>query len=111
MPHNILLVLGAGGRIGAALASTFTAKGYKVALASRSTTTGLDDNGIFKVQADLANPAGVEATFQTVAKQFGAWPSVVVYNGKCHCHTRRTIWCFNLKLTVLNLSCCPHYKP
>lgn len=80
---KILLVLGAGGRVGASVASLFSKNGYNVAIAARS----LDDNkvnsdGFLQIKLDAANPEAVKPAFEKVKKQFGGWPSCVVYNGE-----------------------------
>lgn len=82
MSSKVVFVLGAGGRIGAALRSKFAENGYKVALASRSAKTNLESDGTLNVRLDLANPAEIEPAFKAVKDHFGSGPSVVVYNGK-----------------------------
>lgn len=80
--EKIILIVGAGPRVGRGIASRFRAGGYKVALAARSLTTGLSAEGTLEIKIDLADPTSVPQIFETV-KQFWGFPSVVVYNGMC----------------------------
>ncbi|OAP58589.1 hypothetical protein AYL99_07679 [Fonsecaea erecta] len=79
---KIILILGAGSNIGAALAQAFAAKGYKVASASRTppktTTTGVPPD--LHIPVDLAKPETVPAVFERVRKELGGEVGVVVYN-------------------------------
>ncbi|KAH8163710.1 hypothetical protein CIB48_g4548 [Xylaria polymorpha] len=77
--EKIILIVGAGPRVGRGIASRFRAGGYKVALAARSLTTGLSAEGTLEIKIDLADPTSVPQIFETV-KQFWGFPSVVVYN-------------------------------
>jgi NAD(P)-dependent dehydrogenase (short-subunit alcohol dehydrogenase family) len=77
---KIILILGAGPRVGQATAATFASAGYKVALASRSAAAGISLNGHLGIAVDFSNPATIKSVFDKVEKQWGA-PSVVVYNG------------------------------
>jgi NAD(P)-dependent dehydrogenase (short-subunit alcohol dehydrogenase family) len=80
MPH-VLLILGGGANIGAAVANKFAAGGYKVAIAARSVVDGLDNStGFLNIRADLSDPAVVPNIFDKTRAKFGL-PSVVVYNG------------------------------
>jgi NAD(P)-dependent dehydrogenase (short-subunit alcohol dehydrogenase family) len=76
---KVLLLLGAGANIGASVARTFAANGYKVALASR--TSRNHDAANLHVQADLSDPSSLVSVFQKVERELGT-PSVVVYNGE-----------------------------
>ncbi|KAL6245918.1 hypothetical protein RBB50_007071 [Rhinocladiella similis] len=76
---KVALVLGAGPNIGKHVANALSAKGYKVALASR-TDHGTEKDQIH-VPIDLTKPENVPGVFDLVKDQFGAPPSVVVYNG------------------------------
>lgn len=80
MASPVLFVLGAGPGIGSSVAKAFARKNYRVALAARSFTDGVDDDGHLRVKLDLSKPADVAAAFAKVEKTFGP-PSVVVYNG------------------------------
>ena len=73
------LVIGAGPRIGKALAETLTKAGYRVALASRAPKDALSQYKYFPV--DLSKPETVAGLFETVTKSLGA-PSLVVYNSE-----------------------------
>jgi NAD(P)-dependent dehydrogenase (short-subunit alcohol dehydrogenase family) len=78
---KVLLVLGAGGNIGASVASLFAENGYKVAIAARRLKDGVNDAGQLQVQMDLSKPETVDATFDKVTAKLGP-PNVIVYNGK-----------------------------
>lgn len=77
---RVILVLGSGPNLGTALASTFAGSGYKVALAARSLTTSVTEEGLLNIQADLSDPQAVPQVFQKTVDTFGP-PNVVVYNG------------------------------
>lgn len=77
---KILLVLGAGGNVGASLAGLFAQKGYKIALAARRLQDAVNEDGTLHIHADLGNAESVESAFDKVASHFGP-PNVVVYNG------------------------------
>lgn len=77
---NIILIIGAGPRVGKSVASKFADNGYKVALAARSLATGMSSDGTFNIKADLSDPGSVPRAFQAVEEQWGP-PNVVVYNG------------------------------
>ncbi|KAK5165785.1 uncharacterized protein LTR77_008708 [Saxophila tyrrhenica] len=76
---KVLLVLGAGGNVGASVASSFAKNGYKVAIAARRLSDAVDDDGNLQIQADLSKPETVKSSFDKVTAKFGP-PSVVVYN-------------------------------
>ncbi|MCJ1401956.1 hypothetical protein MMC11_005173 [Xylographa trunciseda] len=80
MSSPVILILGAGGNIGAHTARVFAAKGFKVALMSRTKKPG-DDH--LQIQADLSDPQSVAAVFDQVRKVLGP-PSVVVHNASAH---------------------------
>ncbi|KAI1753939.1 putative short chain type dehydrogenase [Xylaria castorea] len=77
---KIILIVGAGPRLGQGIASRFRDGGYKVALAARSLSTGLSAEGTLEIKIDLADPTSLPQMFETV-KQFWGVPNVVVYNG------------------------------
>ncbi|MCJ1456198.1 hypothetical protein MMC28_006558 [Mycoblastus sanguinarius] len=72
----VILILGAGANIGAHVARAFAAKGYQVALTSR--TKKPSEDGLH-FQSDLSDPSSMTSLFQQVTKALGP-PSVVVYN-------------------------------
>ena len=76
----IILILGAGPRIGTSVAKAFAAKGYKVALASRKASETNNTADEIHIQSDLADPGTVADVFSQVKTSLGI-PSVVVYNG------------------------------
>ncbi len=81
MASRIALIIGYGPRVGAQVAQTFAAKGYGVAIVSRSVNASGTKNYLC-LQADLSAPSTVENVFKTVIEKLGH-PSVVVYNGSC----------------------------
>ena len=74
----VLLILGAGGKVGASVAKLFASKGYKVAVSARTEKPALKES--FFVASNLSDPSSVPSVFEKVKKELGA-PSVVVYNG------------------------------
>jgi len=80
---KILLILGAGPRVGKSIADLFSSKGYTVAVAGR-TLTSFDSATTFLVKADFADPSSVKGVFEEVKKNLGV-PNVVVYNGASTC--------------------------
>lgn len=79
MSGPVLLILGAGNRVGALTAKFFAQKGYRVALVSRSVAAD-DYPSHLTIKADLADPKSVGSVFQKVREALGE-PNVVVYNG------------------------------
>ena len=80
---DVLLILGAGPRIGSAVALKFASQGFRVAIASRSAVDGtISPNGYLQLQLDLFQPASVPRAFEAVKRHFGTPPGVVVYNGR-----------------------------
>jgi NAD(P)-dependent dehydrogenase (short-subunit alcohol dehydrogenase family) len=80
MSTPVLLVLGAGSKIGLSVGKAFAAKGYKVALAARSMQDGVGEDGYLRLHIDLADTEAVRNVFVKVKETFGI-PTVVVYNG------------------------------
>lgn len=78
----VLLILGAGPKVGSAVAKTFLSKGYRVAIASRSLNDEKKSDNELSMKLDLSKPEDVPAVFPKVKSAFGAAPNVVVYNGK-----------------------------
>lgn len=79
--NAVVLILGAGPRIGAAVAEKFSNNGYKVALASRNAGKGTtNDKGFLLLEADLARPDTIASLFEAIEAKFQLPPSVVVYN-------------------------------
>jgi NAD(P)-dependent dehydrogenase (short-subunit alcohol dehydrogenase family) len=77
----VVLILGSGPNIGKHVARAFAAKGYKVALASRSLKEADSTADQVNISGDFSDPESVIKTFSKVKSLLGA-PSVVVYNGK-----------------------------
>ncbi|KAI8630252.1 NAD(P)-binding protein [Xylariaceae sp. FL1651] len=80
MTASVVLILGAGPRIGASVADKFASDGYRVAVASRKGTGGKNEKGFLSLKADFNNPESIPALFDAVKAEFGTAPSVVVYN-------------------------------
>ncbi|KAK9369249.1 hypothetical protein V1509DRAFT_620168 [Lipomyces kononenkoae] len=78
--NPVVLILGAGPRIGASVAEKFASIGYKVAVASRNGTGTKTANGFLSLKADFTKPDSIPALFNAVKTEFHASPSVVVYN-------------------------------
>jgi NAD(P)-dependent dehydrogenase (short-subunit alcohol dehydrogenase family) len=78
----VLLVLGAGPRIGKSLASAFAAKGYKIALVARSICEDDSTPNQLNISADLSDPSSIPSIFSKVKEMLGL-PTVIVYNGMC----------------------------
>lgn len=76
----ILLILGSGPRIGAAVAAKFASNGYHIALASRHGTGTRTVEGFLSLNADFSELDSIPRVFAAVKSEFGAAPSVVVYN-------------------------------
>ena len=77
---RVALILGAGPRVGAAVADSLASKGYSIAIASRNGTGGKTANGFLSLKADFTNPDTIPALFEAVKTEFRSAPSVVVYN-------------------------------
>lgn len=75
----IILILGAGSRIGTNVAKAFASKGYKVALSSRKASATNNTADEIHIQSDSADPSTVVDAFSQVKASLGI-PSVVVYN-------------------------------
>jgi NAD(P)-dependent dehydrogenase (short-subunit alcohol dehydrogenase family) len=78
--HPVALILGAGPNVGQHVSRALVAKGYKVALASRSGNKGEDAANQLDFKVDLSIPSSVPELFVKVKEALGI-PSVVVYNG------------------------------
>ncbi|KAI1413648.1 NAD(P)-binding protein [Hypoxylon sp. FL1857] len=78
--NNVVLILGAGPRIGASVAGKFASNGYKVAVASRSGSGTKNVEGILSLKADFAKPDSIPALFDAVKTEFHTFPNVVIYN-------------------------------
>lgn len=76
----LALILGAGPRVGASVAKSLAAEGYKIAVVSRKASPVEDSKGYLYFQADFTKPETVPMLFEQVTKQAGTAPSVVVYN-------------------------------
>lgn len=84
MSSKVLLIIGAGKNVGAAVASKFASEGYQVVHAARSITPGVTPEGYLGIKIDASKPSDITAVFETTKKEVGI-PSVVVYNGESRC--------------------------
>ncbi|KFY33733.1 hypothetical protein V494_07367 [Pseudogymnoascus sp. VKM F-4513 (FW-928)] len=75
----VVLILGSGPRIGKHVARAFAAKGYKVALASRSLKEEDSTTDQVNISSDFSDPESIDKTFSKVKSLLGS-PSVVLYN-------------------------------
>ena len=78
--NSVVLILGAGPRIGASVAEKFASNGYKVAVASRSGSGTKTAKEFLSLRADFTKPDSIPALFDAVRTEFHTFPSVVVYN-------------------------------
>jgi NAD(P)-dependent dehydrogenase (short-subunit alcohol dehydrogenase family) len=79
MSTPVILILGAGANIGAAVARKFCQEGYKIATAARSVHKDIADVSDLTVKADFNDPSSIEGVFEEVNTKLGP-PNVVVYN-------------------------------
>jgi NAD(P)-dependent dehydrogenase (short-subunit alcohol dehydrogenase family) len=75
----VLLLLGAGPKLGTQIPKVFSEAGYKIALVARSLPEGLQDNGYYHIRADFNNAESIPEVFEKVKQNLGI-PTVVVYN-------------------------------
>ncbi|KAL9081281.1 MAG: hypothetical protein Q9157_000136 [Trypethelium eluteriae] len=75
----VILILGSGPNVGQHVARAFAAKGYKVALASRSLKEEESTAGQLSISSDLSDPDTIVMVFSKVKALLGI-PSVVLYN-------------------------------
>lgn len=80
MAQTVALILGYGPTVGASAARAFAAKGYKVAIVSRTKKDSESEKDYLQIQADFSDPSSVEGIFSKVITELGH-PSVVLYNG------------------------------
>jgi NAD(P)-dependent dehydrogenase (short-subunit alcohol dehydrogenase family) len=78
--QKVALIIGSGPNIGQSTSRAFAARGYKVALASRSAKTEENTADLLYFKIDLTNPSSVPELFTKVKEALGI-PSVVIYNG------------------------------
>ncbi|GAP85630.1 putative short-chain dehydrogenase reductase SDR [Rosellinia necatrix] len=78
--NPVVLILGSGPRVGAAVAQKFASSGYRVAVTSRKGTGGKTAEGYLSVKADFTKPESIPAVFAAVRAEFDSAPSVVIYN-------------------------------
>lgn len=76
----VALILGAGANIGQNVGRAFAAKGYRIALASRSLKEEDSSPSQVHIRGDFTDSASVAEIFAKVKAQLES-PSVVVYNG------------------------------
>ena len=76
----VVLILGSGPRIGAALTKAFSKSGFRVAVASRTKDGSKSDGVSLSLKADFNDPKSIPALFEAVRAEFGTAPSTVIYN-------------------------------
>ena len=79
-PAPVVLILGAGPRVGASVAQSLASRGYHVAIASRKGLNAKNEAGYFSLRADFTKPETIPIIFAAVKAEFGVSPSVIVYN-------------------------------
>ncbi|KAF4452309.1 hypothetical protein F53441_4827 [Fusarium austroafricanum] len=79
MTSPTVLIFGAGAKVGKSVAQAFSAKGYRVALASRSQDPGTSTATELHIPTDCSDTDQVIQAFTKVRTVFGH-PNVVVYN-------------------------------
>jgi NAD(P)-dependent dehydrogenase (short-subunit alcohol dehydrogenase family) len=87
--QKVVLVLGAGSNIGQSTSRAFAAKGYKVALASRSAKSDEDTADLKHFPTDLSKSSSIPELFTKVKEALGI-PSVVIYNGNHNSFARHS---------------------
>jgi NAD(P)-dependent dehydrogenase (short-subunit alcohol dehydrogenase family) len=76
----VVLILGAGPRVGTSVAKKFASNSYDVVVASRSGSGTKTAEGFLSLKADFTKPESIPALFDAVKTEFHTFPSVVVYN-------------------------------
>jgi NAD(P)-dependent dehydrogenase (short-subunit alcohol dehydrogenase family) len=76
----VVLILGAGPRIGASVAEKFASNGFQVAVASRNGSGTKTSKGVLSLKADFTKPDSIPALFDAVKTEFNSAPNVVIYN-------------------------------
>ena len=83
MSKPILLLFGAGSRVGKGLTDGFVNAGYRVATVNRSAPeqpTTSASGQVLSIRADISQPAQIPPVFEQVRNTWGGAPSVVVWN-------------------------------
>lgn len=80
MSSQVVLILGAGTRVGKSLAQKFAGKGFKVAVASRSINPEIAKAVHASTEVDFSTTSSVRNVFTWATSEIGI-PNVVVYNG------------------------------
>ncbi|RFN52070.1 short-chain dehydrogenases protein [Fusarium flagelliforme] len=76
---SVALIFGAGSNVGSSVAKGFLAKGYKVALASRSQNPETSTETELHIPTDCSDTDSILQAFAKTKSEFGI-PNVVVYN-------------------------------
>ncbi|KAF8861710.1 hypothetical protein BDZ45DRAFT_703370 [Acephala macrosclerotiorum] len=97
-PFTVVLILGAGPKIGISIAKVFDAKGYKIILASRTFTNSINASGHLELQLNLSKPDTIPKIFNKTETAIGT-SSVVVHNGTTLKINKQTEYDFNVNAT------------
>lgn len=90
MTSSVALIFGAGSNVGNSVAKAFLAKGYKVALASRSQDPKTSTENELHIPTDCGNTDSVLQAFARTRNEFGI-PNVVVYNRLLHIQSQNQV--------------------
>ncbi|KAI9146873.1 hypothetical protein HJFPF1_13441 [Paramyrothecium foliicola] len=106
----VVLILGAGPKVGLPAARAFASKGYKVAIAAKSLEEADSTDGLLNIKSDFDDSKEVVDAFKKVKKELGI-PSVVVYNAalgsaELPAHVSRT---FFLTGNIFNVAPLPQF--
>jgi NAD(P)-dependent dehydrogenase (short-subunit alcohol dehydrogenase family) len=104
--NPVVLILGAGPRIGASVAEKFASNGYQVAVASRSGSGTRTAQGFLSLKADFTKPDSIPALFDAVKIEFHTSPSVVVYNAAAltNPHDKDSVFSISAESVALDLN-------
>ncbi|KAI1032771.1 hypothetical protein LB504_006232 [Fusarium proliferatum] len=90
MSSPIVLIFGAGAKVGKSVAQAFGAKGYRLALASRSQDPATSTDKELHIPTDLGDTDSVIQAFTKVRSEFGH-PHVVIYNGNAYAAAQEAV--------------------
>jgi NAD(P)-dependent dehydrogenase (short-subunit alcohol dehydrogenase family) len=81
MASKVLLIFGAGARVGGCTVRKFASEGWSVAAVSRTIRDEVKSHAALTFENDHSDPTSIKAIFDKVEQELGA-PSAVIYNGK-----------------------------